>query len=235
MNEVAKHGGMSVVHAEDDAIARWLTAQYIREGKTHGAYICEVRGPLVEEAATRRALSGVAGQFDSVIVRKDGQRRYITVNYACPQRSQEVLCVIRDATSEKQLQQQLIQSEKMAAIGAFSEKNVKSGVVVMTGGLVRPSRGIQLRCEQGKVSVTDGPFAETKELIDGFALVEVASREEAIRVSSEFMQIAGDESPNLRYQTTEATAKLLLIFGLLFALGLSLRAILAHFGLLSRP
>ncbi len=56
MNEVARHGGMSVVHAEDDAIANWLTAQYIREGKTHGAYICEVRGPIVEEAAVRRAM-----------------------------------------------------------------------------------------------------------------------------------------------------------------------------------
>ena len=56
MSETAEHGGMSVVHAEDDAIANWLTAKYVREGKTHGAYICEVRGPLVEEAATRRAL-----------------------------------------------------------------------------------------------------------------------------------------------------------------------------------
>ena len=82
--------------------------------------------------------------------------------------------------------------EQMAAIGAFSEKNIKSGVVVMTGGLVRPTKGIQLTCERGKVSVTDGPFAETKELIDGFALVEVASRAEAIAVASEFMQLAGD-------------------------------------------
>jgi hypothetical protein len=82
--------------------------------------------------------------------------------------------------------------EQMAAIGAFSENNIKAGIVVMTGGLVRPSRGIQLRSEHGKVSVTDGPFAETKELIDGFALVEVASRDEAIRVATEFMQLAGD-------------------------------------------
>jgi hypothetical protein len=80
----------------------------------------------------------------------------------------------------------------MAAIGAFAERNIKAGIVVMTGGLVRPSHGIQLQCERGKVSVTDGPFAETKELIDGFALVEVASREEAIRVATEFMQLAGD-------------------------------------------
>lgn len=56
MREVAKHGGMSVVHAEDDAIANWLTAKYLREGKSHGAYISEVRGPIVEEAAIRRAM-----------------------------------------------------------------------------------------------------------------------------------------------------------------------------------
>jgi dihydroorotase-like cyclic amidohydrolase len=56
MSEVAEHGGMSVVHAEDDAIASFLTQKYIREGKTHGAYICEVRGPIVEEAGIRRAM-----------------------------------------------------------------------------------------------------------------------------------------------------------------------------------
>ena len=82
--------------------------------------------------------------------------------------------------------------EHMAAISAFAEKNIKAGIVVMTGGLVRPTRGIQLKAERGKVSVTDGPYAETKDLIDGFALVEVGSREEAIRVASEFMQLAGD-------------------------------------------
>jgi hypothetical protein len=83
-------------------------------------------------------------------------------------------------------------AEHMAAIGAFTEKNIKAGIVVMTGGLVRPSRGIQLKCERGKVSVTDGPYAETKDLIDGFALVEVGSREQAIGIATEFMQLAGD-------------------------------------------
>jgi dihydropyrimidinase len=56
MREVAEHGGLSIVHAEDDDIANWLTAKYLREGKTHGAYIVETRGPLVEEAAVRRCL-----------------------------------------------------------------------------------------------------------------------------------------------------------------------------------
>ena len=56
MQATAEAGGMSVVHAEDDAIANWLTRKYVAEGKTHGAYIAETRGPLVEEAAVRRAM-----------------------------------------------------------------------------------------------------------------------------------------------------------------------------------
>ena len=56
MSEVAEHGGLSIVHAEDDDIANWLTAKYLREGKTHGGYIVETRGPLVEEAAVRRCM-----------------------------------------------------------------------------------------------------------------------------------------------------------------------------------
>src|SRR5579859_2866882 len=82
--------------------------------------------------------------------------------------------------------------EKMAAIGAYSQKMMQSGVVLMTGGLVRPSRGIHVECEKGKARVVDGPFTETKELIDGFALVEVNSKEEAVRLASEFMELAGD-------------------------------------------
>ena len=56
MSEVAEHGGLSIVHAEDDALANWLTKKYVREGKTHGGYISETRGSLVEELAIMRAL-----------------------------------------------------------------------------------------------------------------------------------------------------------------------------------
>jgi hypothetical protein len=82
--------------------------------------------------------------------------------------------------------------QQMAAIGALTQRNLASGAILMTGGLVRPSRGIQLRSEGGKVSVTDGPFAETKELIDGFALVVASSQDEAIAMATEFMSLAGD-------------------------------------------
>ena len=81
--------------------------------------------------------------------------------------------------------------EKMAAIGAFSQEMAKSGVLVMTGGLQRPAHGTRVTLSGGAFT-TDGPYAETKELIDGFALIEVPSRQEAIDVARRFMTIAGD-------------------------------------------
>ena len=87
--------------------------------------------------------------------------------------------------------------DKMKAIGELTVRNMKSGKLVMTGGLVRPQNGIQVKCVKGKFSHTDGPFAETKELIDGFALVDVKSKEEALAMCAEFMGIAGDGAGEL--------------------------------------
>lgn len=82
--------------------------------------------------------------------------------------------------------------EHMAAINKFAEEQQKAGILVMTGGLQRPTTGTKVKLHNGDFTVTDGPFAETKELIDGFALVEVASKKEAIEVARKFMSIAGD-------------------------------------------
>jgi hypothetical protein len=82
--------------------------------------------------------------------------------------------------------------ETLEKLGEYTHKMLASGTVVLTGGLVRPSRGLKIKNEAGKITVTDGPFAESKELIDGFAVVNVNSKEEAIALSTEFMQIAGD-------------------------------------------
>lgn len=65
----------------------------------------------------QRALSGETGQFETTFYRKDADIRYISVTYSCTEPNEEVLCMIRDVTEERQLQEQLIQSEKMAAIG----------------------------------------------------------------------------------------------------------------------
>jgi hypothetical protein len=82
--------------------------------------------------------------------------------------------------------------EQMAAIGKFSQEMMASGVVLMTGGLVRPTKGTQVKMVSGNYSVTDGPFAETKELIDGFALIQVKSKADALAVAERFMRVAGD-------------------------------------------
>jgi hypothetical protein len=82
--------------------------------------------------------------------------------------------------------------ETLAALGKFTQEMLASGVVLMTGGLQRPTKGTQVALKNGKFSVTDGPFAETKELIDGFALVETASLAEAVALTERFMKIAGD-------------------------------------------
>ncbi len=82
--------------------------------------------------------------------------------------------------------------EQMAAIGKFTEENIKAGIVLMTGGLQRPTKGTHVRFAGGSFAVTDGPFAETKELIDGFALIKADSREEAVKIAERFMRLAGD-------------------------------------------
>jgi len=82
--------------------------------------------------------------------------------------------------------------EALAKIGEFTQRMIAAGKVVLTGGIQRTGSGLQIQREAGKTSVTDGPFAESKELIDGFAIVEVASREEAVALSKEFWEVAGD-------------------------------------------
>jgi hypothetical protein len=81
--------------------------------------------------------------------------------------------------------------EKMAKLGQFAQESAKAGILVMTGGLQRPTKGTRLSLSDGNFTV-DGPYAETKEFIDGFALIEVSSAEEAIAVARRFMSVAGD-------------------------------------------
>jgi len=72
-------------------------------------------------------------------------------------------------------------SEKLLAdMGKFNEDLVKAGVVLAMDGLHPSSKGKRVRFSGGKRTVLDGPFAETKELIGGFWIVNVKSRQEAI-------------------------------------------------------
>ena len=77
----------------------------------------------------------------------------------------------------------------LAAVGKLSAEMAKAGVLIQSGGLAPSSMGARVQVSGGKMTVTDGPFAETKELVGGFAILEAASKEEAIRLGREFMQV----------------------------------------------
>ena len=83
----------------------------------------------------------------------------------------------------------------MVAMGPYVEKSMKSGVVVSTGGLAPSAAGVRVAIRNGRITVTDGPFAESKEVIGGYAVIAAETREEAIRSTREFLQLHIDHWP----------------------------------------
>ena len=75
------------------------------------------------------------------------------------------------------------------AMGKFVEEGFRSGVLKDTAGLKSTADALRIRQSGGKLSVTDGPFTEAKEVVGGYALVEVKSKEEALQVARQFMEI----------------------------------------------
>ncbi|NBD12177.1 MULTISPECIES: YciI family protein [Corallococcus] len=71
-------------------------------------------------------------------------------------------------------------SEELGAMGKFNEELVKSGILLAGEGLHPSSKGARVTFSNKQTQVTDGPFAETKELVAGFWIIEVKSMEEAI-------------------------------------------------------
>jgi len=70
--------------------------------------------------------------------------------------------------------------EAIAAMGRFNEQLIAAGILLAADGLQSSSRGARVKKEGGKLVVKDGPFAETKELIAGYWLIDVKSKDEAL-------------------------------------------------------
>ena len=77
----------------------------------------------------------------------------------------------------------------MEAMGKFVQKSLQDGSLVDTGGLLPSKDGTRVLLARGKITVTDGPFTESKEVIGGYAILNVASRSEALRIATEFMEL----------------------------------------------
>lgn len=95
--------------------------------------------------------------------------------------------------------------EEMATMGKFIEESFKNGHLIATEGCLPTALGARVRLKDGKFTVTDGPFAEAKEVIGGFALMRFDSKQEAIEYTKKFLQIAGEGESELR-QIYEAAA-----------------------------
>ena len=94
--------------------------------------------------------------------------------------------------------------EEMARMGKMIEEAMKSGWLLGTEGCMPSALGARVRIDNGKTTVSDGPFTEAKEVVGGFALLEAASKAEAIELTKQFLQFTGEGECELR-QLYDAT------------------------------
>ncbi|MBY8888203.1 YciI family protein [Streptomyces sp. PTM05] len=77
----------------------------------------------------------------------------------------------------------------MEEMGKLLDEITKAGVMLDTAGLGRPEETVRVRSEHGKLTVTDGPFAESKEFIGGYAIMQTKSKEEAVEWAKRFAAV----------------------------------------------
>jgi len=97
------------------------------------------------------------------------------------------MCLLK---ADKDTEAGVLPDEKfLTEMGAFFEEGTKSGVILSGEGLQPSTQGFRVRYSGAKRTVTDGPFAETKELIAGYAIIQVKSRDEMIEWTRRFVQV----------------------------------------------
>jgi hypothetical protein len=83
-------------------------------------------------------------------------------------------------------------------MGKFVEEAVNAGVIVATGGIAPTAEGAKITLKDGEFTIVDGPFAEAKELVGGWALMECRDRDEAIEWSKRFVAVLGEGEVRIR-------------------------------------
>ncbi|MEU1406259.1 YciI family protein [Streptomyces sp. NPDC005728] len=79
--------------------------------------------------------------------------------------------------------------ELMQRMGRLIEEVTKAGVMLDTAGLTPSAQGTRMRWEGGKISVTDGPFTESKEVVGGYAIMQCKDKAEALEWTKRFLQV----------------------------------------------
>ena len=98
--------------------------------------------------------------------------------------------------------------EEMAKMGKLIEEGMADGSLLGAEGCLPSRTGARVRLSKGDITVMDGPFAESKEVIGGFAILQAKSKEEAVELVRQFLRVAGDGECELRqlYEVPAATA-----------------------------
>lgn len=89
-------------------------------------------------------------------------------------------------------------ADEMTAMGTLIGEMASAGVLLATEGCLPSAKGARVRLSNGRITVTDGPFTETKEVIGGFAILETPSIKEAIEWTKRFIAVAGDGVSEIR-------------------------------------
>jgi hypothetical protein len=96
--------------------------------------------------------------------------------------------------------------EEMATMGKLIEEGMKAGWLIVTEGVAGGSPGTRVQASGGKMSVVDGPFAEAKEVIGGYAILRASSKEEVIELTKNFLKVAGGNGTCELHQLYEMPA-----------------------------
>ena len=88
--------------------------------------------------------------------------------------------------------------EEMTRMGKLIEEGMKAGWLLSTEGCLPSALGARVRMDNGKLSVTDGPFTEAKELVGGFAILQAKSKEEVIELTKGFLKAVGNGECEVR-------------------------------------
>ncbi|HVN18091.1 MAG TPA: YciI family protein [Dongiaceae bacterium] len=88
--------------------------------------------------------------------------------------------------------------EEMATMTKLVEQGFKEGWLLATEGCLPSALGARVRKDGAKVSVTDGPFTEAKEVVGGFAILKANSKEEAIQLAKDFLKVAREGECEIR-------------------------------------
>jgi hypothetical protein len=98
------------------------------------------------------------------------------------------LSLVRVAETGQQPSERLI--KEMTAV---MDEMTRKGKLIATAGLTPSKEGVRMRSNHGKLSITDGPFTETKEVVGGYAIMDADSIEEAKELTRRFLEVHGDE------------------------------------------